>query len=93
MLAGDLEGLAAAEPEILKEMNEARPDAIGDFAERLPGRPGNGWRLAGIDPEGLDLRSGGETARLDFRRARVHPRGGARSACRARPKGPGIRLR
>ena len=32
----------------------------------LLGRGRDGWRMTGIDPEGLDLRCGGETARLDF---------------------------
>jgi putative heme iron utilization protein len=54
---GGASALAEAEAEILD-------------AERLLGRAAGGWRLTGIDPEGLDLRrpmdAGGETARLDF---------------------------
>ncbi len=57
-------------------MNEDHADAIALYAERLLGREGEGWRLTGIDPEGLDLRrpmgSGGETARLDFAAANFH---------------------
>jgi len=62
--------LAAAEAEILAHMNTDHPDAIALYAERLLGRQGTGWRMTGLDPEGLDLRrpmeTGGETARLDF---------------------------
>ena len=38
-----------------------------------------GWRMTGIDPEGIDLRCDGETARLDFARAGPDPGGGARA--------------
>jgi len=63
--------LAAAEAEILAHMNADHADAIALYAERLLGRPayrstGEGWRMTGIDPEGLDLRRERETARLDF---------------------------
>jgi putative heme iron utilization protein len=51
-------------------MNADHADALTLYAERLLGRPAGGWRMTGIDPEGLDLRqsmeAGGETARLDF---------------------------
>ena len=62
----DAEALAAAEPEILGHMNEDHPDAIALYARRLLGRKGTGWRMTGIDPEGIDLRCEGETARLEF---------------------------
>jgi putative heme iron utilization protein len=58
--------LAAAEAEIVAHMNQDHADAIALYAERLLGLRGNGWRMTGIDPEGLDLRQEGETARLDF---------------------------
>jgi len=32
----------------------------------LLGLRGDGWRMTGIDPEGLDLSRDGQTARLDF---------------------------
>jgi heme iron utilization protein len=66
LFAGDVGMLAAAEPEILKHMNEDHGDAVAGYASRLLGRTGSGWRMTGIDPEGIDLRCGGETARLDF---------------------------
>jgi len=47
-------------------MNEEHGEAVGLYAKVLLGRAGEGWRLTGIDAEGLDLRRGGEVARLDF---------------------------
>jgi hypothetical protein len=64
--APDAGALAAAELAILKHMNDDHGDAIAQYAARLLGRGGAGWRMTGIDPEGIDLRCGGETARLDF---------------------------
>jgi putative heme iron utilization protein len=66
----DAAALAAAEPDILVHMNADHADAVDLFAARLLRSPGAGWRMIGIDPEGIDLRrpvgEGGETARLDF---------------------------
>jgi putative heme iron utilization protein len=68
--AGNASALAAAEPEIVAHMNAEHTDAVQLYATRLLGHAGEGWRMTGIDPEGLDLRrqseTGGETARLDF---------------------------
>ncbi|HYZ40707.1 MAG TPA: DUF2470 domain-containing protein, partial [Stellaceae bacterium] len=66
LLSADASALAAAEPEILKHMNEDHADAVADYARRLLGRSGDDWRMVGIDPEGIDLRCEGETARLGF---------------------------
>jgi putative heme iron utilization protein len=63
---GDASALAEAEGEIVAHMNEDHPDAIALYAERLLGKQGEGWQMTGIDPEGIDLRRAGETARLDF---------------------------
>ena len=68
--SADARPLADAEPEILEHMNRDHAEAIELYANRLIGRQGAGWRMTGIDPEGIDLRrsmeAGGETARLDF---------------------------
>ncbi|MCF4166192.1 DUF2470 domain-containing protein [Zavarzinia compransoris] len=59
--------LAAAEPGIVRHMNEDHADAIALYAERLLGLPAATWRMAAIDPEGTDLRAdGGTAARLVF---------------------------
>ena len=62
----DVRELAAAEPAILKHMNDDHAEAIANYARHLLGRTGTGWQMTGIDPEGIDLRCAGETARLDF---------------------------
>lgn len=62
----DAVALAAAEPGILEHMNRDHAEAIELYARRLLGRPEARWQMTGIDPEGLDLRSGAATARLDF---------------------------
>lgn len=68
--AADASALAAVEAEIVAHMNAEHADAIALYAERLLGQQGEGWRMTGIDPEGLDLHrpmaAGGKTARLDF---------------------------
>jgi len=66
LFAFDAGALAAAEFEILRHMNEDHGDTIGHYACRLVGHTSTGWRMTGIDPEGIDLRCDGETARLDF---------------------------
>ena len=66
LAAPEAEGLAAAEPGIVGHMNEDHGDAVQLYAEKLIGRTAGGWTMTGIDPEGVDLRRRGETARLDF---------------------------
>ncbi|HJU20743.1 MAG TPA: pyridoxamine 5'-phosphate oxidase family protein [Stellaceae bacterium] len=63
---GDTAALAAAEPEILAQINESQAETVDRWAARLCGRAGTGWRMTGIDPEGVDLRRGEEAVRLDF---------------------------
>jgi putative heme iron utilization protein len=58
--------LAAVEAEIVAHMNADHRSALDLYATRLLGRSGADWTMTGIDPEGLDLRRHGETARLDF---------------------------
>ncbi len=70
------EALAAGEPGILEHMNGEHADAVQLYAVKLLGRDGDGWRMTGIDPEGADLRRGGEVARLPF----DHPVGDAEKA-------------
>ena len=66
LFVGDAAALAAAEPEMLRHMNEHHADAVADYARGLLSRAGADWRMTGIDPEGADLQCDGETARLDF---------------------------
>jgi heme iron utilization protein len=71
--------LAEAESDILQHMNDDHGEAIELYATRLAGVSGNGWRMTGVDPEGIDLRRGGAVVRLDFP-APVGDAEGARAA-------------
>jgi len=64
--AADTAILAAAETGIVQHMNADHADALDLYATHLLHRAGAGWRMTGIDPEGIDLRREHETARLDF---------------------------
>ncbi|MEO1089707.1 MAG: DUF2470 domain-containing protein [Pseudomonadota bacterium] len=58
----------AAEADILEHMNRDHLDAIQLYANQIAGQPGTGWRLTGVDVDGIDLRRGGHTARIAFDR-------------------------
>ncbi|NBB68842.1 MAG: DUF2470 domain-containing protein [Alphaproteobacteria bacterium] len=58
--------LAEAEAGIVEHMNTDHGDAVDVYANHLAGRGGRGWRLTGVDRDGIDLRRGGETARITF---------------------------
>ncbi len=72
----DTGALAVAEPDIVAHMNEDDGEAVRAIAneiaglpgEALPGEalPGEDWSMSGIDPEGVDFRSGGGSARVAF---------------------------
>ena len=61
-----LAGLGEAEEGILAHMNGDHGDAIQRYATGLLGLSGEGWCMTGLDSEGIDLRRGGEIARLAF---------------------------
>lgn len=69
--------LAEAEAGIVTHMNQEHADALALYARALLGLAGDGWRMTGIDPEGLDLRAGGTCGRLLFER-RIEDPGAAR---------------
>lgn len=62
----DADALASAEESIVSHMNSDHSDAVALYANRLAGRAGAGWRMTGVDPEGMDLALGGETCRVSF---------------------------
>jgi heme iron utilization protein len=70
--------LAEHEAAIVEHMNTDHADAVQLYANRLLGRAGEGWRMTGIDPEGVDLRRAGAVARLPFA-APVHDPESARA--------------
>lgn len=60
----EVPALVAAEHEIVTHMNDDHAEAVGLYAARLLGLPGEGWRMTGIDRDGIDLRLRGTVARL-----------------------------
>ena len=58
--------LIEAEAGIVAHMNDDHADALDLYANRLLGQTGTGWRMTGIDSEGLDLRREGLVQRLAF---------------------------
>jgi putative heme iron utilization protein len=60
-----LEGLGDIEESAVAHMNADHAAAVDRYAA-MAGAEKEGWRLTGIDPEGLDLTRGDHTARLWF---------------------------
>ncbi len=58
-----LPGLEAMEESAVDHMNQDHQDAIDRYAKSL-GKTTTGWRLTGLDPEGLDLMRDDDSARL-----------------------------
>lgn len=59
--------MTALEDSAISHMNEDHADAIQRYAATLPGATPGGWKIAGIDPDGADLRRGEtEILRLPF---------------------------
>ena len=65
--------LVRSEQEIVAHMNDDHADAIELYAAKLLGLPGEGWRMTGIDGEGIDLRARGVVARLPLPTAVTGP--------------------
>ena len=66
LVPGQAPGLAEAEAGIVEHMNADHADAVQLYAAKLMGLAGDGWRMTGIDSEGIDLRRAGNVARLAF---------------------------
>jgi heme iron utilization protein len=66
LFAGDIAALAAAEVSLVARLNQDHGRLIDRCARQILGRADTGWRVTGIDPEGIDLRRGADTARIDF---------------------------
>ncbi|MFN3868773.1 MAG: HugZ family protein [Hyphomicrobiaceae bacterium] len=62
---GAVDELAASEAGAVAHMNADHSDAVDRYAAKV-GAEGTGWRLASLDPEGLDLARGDQMARLWF---------------------------
>jgi heme iron utilization protein len=62
------EALIAAETQALALVNARHQDALAQCATALAGKPVGAWRATGLDPEGIDLTLGDQTARIVFPR-------------------------
>ncbi len=60
------EVIGAVEEGIVTQLNGDQPEALTLMANRLLNRPGQGWRMVAIDPDGCDLALGDEVVRLAF---------------------------
>lgn len=63
---GDVSELRAAEADVIGHMNADHSDAVALYANVLCQRPGVGWRLTSVDPEGADLARPGDHCRIRF---------------------------
>ena len=61
-----MDDLVAAESGAVDHMNSDHADAIGLYATVLAGQADGPWRMASLDPEGLDLVCGDDLVRLPF---------------------------
>ncbi len=64
----DAAELIEIEENAIGHMNSDHADAVRLYATRLLGEADGAWALTGIDPDGIDLASGDQTARLLFPR-------------------------
>jgi putative heme iron utilization protein len=63
---GDAAALLEAEQGAIEHMNADHREAMNLYATRLLAAEGADWCCTGCDPEGIDLRAGDTTLRLDF---------------------------
>jgi putative heme iron utilization protein len=64
----DAQSLVDAEESAVAHMNADHAEALALYGSVLLDAGKGNWRLAGIDPEGIDLERGGESRRLVFPR-------------------------
>ncbi len=62
----DADEMLAAEPSAIAHMNDDHGEAIALYATRLLGLSGDGWRMTGADPEGIDIANDKRRARVVF---------------------------
>jgi putative heme iron utilization protein len=68
------EALVEAEAGALAHMNEDHREALELYATGLAGADPGAWRTTGLDPEGIDLMLGDQTARVAFPGRVNHPK-------------------
>jgi putative heme iron utilization protein len=62
----DAGALIEAETDIVAHMNTDHADAVARYATELAGCPAGAWRMAAVDPDGVDLLHCTSAARIDF---------------------------
>jgi putative heme iron utilization protein len=65
--------VAAAEEDVIAHMNSDHIDAVNGYANVLLKRRGDGWTIASVDPDGIDLTVDGRFARLNFGKVAAGP--------------------
>jgi len=68
------EAWTEGEPRAVAHMNEDHRDALELYATGLAGAAPGPWRTTGLDPEGIDLMLGDQTARVAFPERAHHPK-------------------
>lgn len=66
LVAHVAQALAADEETLVEHFNRDHRTEIDMCVNRLAGCGGAGWQVGGLDPDGIDLRRGDQSARLDF---------------------------
>ncbi|TGP91116.1 MULTISPECIES: HugZ family protein [unclassified Mesorhizobium] len=61
-----IEELAGSEQSAVEHMNADHLDAIAIYARHFAKAPGDGWTIAGLDADGMDLVSGDNVCRVFF---------------------------
>ncbi|TIU51058.1 MAG: HugZ family protein [Mesorhizobium sp.] len=61
-----IEELAGSEQSAVEHMNADHLDAIAIYARHFAKTPGDGWTIAGLDADGMDLVSGDNVCRVFF---------------------------
>ncbi|MBZ9794792.1 HugZ family protein [Mesorhizobium sp. ES1-4] len=61
-----IEELAGSEQSAVEHMNADHLDAIAVYARHFAKAPGDGWTIAGLDADGMDLVSGDNVCRVFF---------------------------
>jgi len=62
----DADALTQAEQGAIEHMNADHREAMNLYATKLIGAEPADWRCTGCDPDGIDLKAGVKTVRLDF---------------------------
>ena len=71
---GNAEKFVASEESLLLVLNSKYKNKLGLIAEKLFGECSGAWHAIGADPDGLDLKHGSRTTRINFSQPVTNPR-------------------